>query len=121
MSTISSPWWRRVNMKSLAKNLKKFEKAFPMEWDYQIDLLILYGKQDKKKEFDKGKEQLNVKIQDNQLFTETSARHMIERKEYDWAEETYLTSRAAIGNPTIYAQNLIALYQFSGSKLKMGG
>ncbi len=101
------------------KSLKSFRKDYPLEWAYTIDLFLIYRDQGKKKDAEKLKEDLFKDVLPNQLFTETSARHMIERKEYDLSEELFLGSRKAIGEPTMYSQNLIALYQFSGQKLKM--
>ncbi len=101
------------------KSLKSFRKDYPLEWAYTIDLFLIYRDQGKKKDAERLKEDLFKEVLPNQLFTETSARHMIERKEYDLSEELFLGSRKVIGEPTMYSQNLIALYQFSGQKMKM--
>ena len=101
------------------KRLKSFKKDFPFEMAYSIDLLLVYQLRGSKKEFEKGKEDFISKIQPEELFVESSARHLIQRKEFDFAEELFLKSRKYIGNPILYSQNLISLYQFSGKKIKM--
>ena len=101
------------------KRIRAFKRDEPLAWDYSIDLLLIKRAKGEKKDYEKDKEELFRQVGLDQLWTESSARHFVKRKEFDLAEELFLYSRDLIGNPTIYSQNLISLYQFSGKKLKM--
>ncbi len=101
------------------KKLRSFRKEQPLNWEYSIDLMLIYRQKGEKKKYDKERGELFSNVGSEQLWTETSARHMVKRKEYDMAEELFLYSRKTLGSPTIYSQNLISLFQFSGKKLKM--
>jgi tetratricopeptide (TPR) repeat protein len=101
------------------KSLKKLKRRYPLVWPYTIDLLLVKKMLGREKEFHKEKKLFIDEIGGVKVWVEASARHLIKRKKFEFAEELFLKSRGKLREPTVYARNLIALYQFSGQKIKM--
>jgi len=103
------------------KSLKRLKKKYPMEWPYEVDLLLVKKMLGKEKEFEKEKKYFYDQIKEVEVWVELSVRHLVKRREFGYAEELFLYSREALKDPTLYSRKLIALYQFSAQKTKMIG
>ena len=100
------------------KDLKKFllsqSKKEEDEWAYRLDYALVLQIEGDEKGFEKENERIVDEVKFNGLWVELSTRHLIKRRAFEFAESIYLEARAVSGDPTLYAQNLLTLYQFSG-------
>ncbi len=101
------------------KEIKKLSKKDQGEIIFKIDLLLVMQLQGKEKEFQKEKQEFLNQISVFQVLVEAAAKHLFQRNQADFSEELYLVSRKTLRSPTLYAQNLMALYKFSGNKEKL--
>lgn len=99
--------------------LKKLLKAYPDHYYYQIDLGILYLKQNLEVEADKQFKKVIAQVQNDQFKVKSAANYFLKNDLIQYSLDTYLSGRKASSSQSSYALELGNLYRLMNKKDQM--
>jgi tetratricopeptide (TPR) repeat protein len=93
---------------------KKQSKRFPQLARYQIDLGFVYDSGNQPAKAKKEYEDAIKKIPNNQFYIRDLANAFINRRQNDYAIQTYLNGRKILKDPKLFTYEIAAIYERNG-------